>query len=133
MTSFGPKEINLSGWNPNFRIQSQLQVCHLIGFLAPNDDQNAAFLIYFLDESDQIGSRLAITDNLRPEILLDLQQSLHVLNIIVRELKSANKYVNEHQLKDFNISIVEKSLPLGEHARRYNAPTAYPRLSCHRS
>ena len=52
MISFGCKEINLSGWNPNFRIQGQ--VCHLIGSLALNDDQNAAFLqIYFLDESDQ--------------------------------------------------------------------------------
>ena len=51
---------------------------YLIGSLAPNDDQNAAFLqIYFLNKSDQIGSRMAITDNLRPEILLDLQQSLH--------------------------------------------------------
>ena len=72
--------------------------------------------IYFLDESDQIGSRMAITDNLRPEILLDLQQSLHVHNIYGRELKSAYEYVHEHQLKDFNISIVEKARPLGEHA-----------------
>ena len=107
MTSFGCKEINLSGWNPNFRIQGQ--VCHLIGSLAPNDDQNAAFLqIYFLDKSDQIGSRVEITDNLRSEILLDLQQSLHVHNIYVRELRSAYEYVHEHQLKDFNISTVEK-------------------------
>ena len=82
ITSFCCKEINLSRWNPNFRIQGQ--VCYHIGSLAPNDDQNAAFLqIYFLDESDQIGSRIAITDNLRPEILLDLQQSLHVHNIYV--------------------------------------------------
>ena len=44
MTSFGCKEINLSGWNPNFRIQGQ--VCHLIGSLAPHDDQNAAFFFY---------------------------------------------------------------------------------------
>ena len=87
ITSSGCKEINLSGWNPNFRIQGQ--VCYLIGPLASNDDQNAAFLqIYFIDESDQIGSKMAITDNLRPEILLDLQQSLHVHNIYVRELKS---------------------------------------------
>ena len=81
MTSFGCKEIKLSGWNPNFRIQGQ--VCYLIGSLAPNDDHNAAFLqIYFLDEGNQIGSRMAITDYLRPEIL-------HVHNIFVRELKSA--------------------------------------------
>ena len=88
ITSFGCEEINLSGSNPNFLIQGQ--VCYLIGSLAPNDDQNAAFLqIYFLDESDQIGSRMAIKDNLRPEILLDLQQSLHVHNIYIRDLKSA--------------------------------------------
>ena len=122
ITFFGCKETNLSGWNPNFRFQGQ--DCYLIGSLAADDDQNAAFLqIYFLDESDQIRSRMAITDNLRPEILLDLQQSLHVHNIYVRELKSAYEYVHEHQLKDFNILIVEKPWPLGEHARLYNAPT----------
>ena len=88
ITSFGCKEIKLSGWNPNFRIQGQ--ACYLFGSLVPNGDQTAAFLqIYFLDESDQIGSRMVITDNLRPEILLDLQQSLHEHNIYVRELKSA--------------------------------------------
>ena len=98
--------------------------------MARNDDQNAAFSqIYFLDESDQIGSKMAVTNNLRSEILLDLQQSLHVLNIYVRELKSAYEY----QLKDFNILIVEKARPLEDHARRYNSPTAYPRLSCRRS
>ena len=36
-----------------------------------------------------IFSRVAITDNLRPVILLDLQQSVHVHNIYVRELKPA--------------------------------------------
>ena len=80
ITSFVCKEINLSGWNPNFRIQDQ--VCHLTGSLASKDDQNAACLqIYFLDESDHIGSRVAITDNLRPEMLLDLPHSLHIHNI----------------------------------------------------
>ena len=98
------------------KFPNQGQVCHLIGSLVPNDDQNAAFLqIDFLDERDQIGSRMAITDNLRPEIL-------HVHTIYVRELKSAYEYAHEHQLKDFNILIVEKARPLGEHARRYNAP-----------
>ena len=94
--------------------------------MAPNDDQNAAFLrIYLLDKSDQMGSRNAITDNLRAEILLDLQKSLHAHNIYVRELKSAYKYVHKHQLKDFNISIVEKARPLGEHATRHNAPIVW--------
>ena len=59
---------------------------------------------------------MAITDNLRPEILLDLQQSLHVHNIYVRKLKSAYEYVHEHYLKDLDISIVERARPLGEHA-----------------
>ena len=85
---FSCKELNLSGWNRNFRIQGQ--VCYLISSLAPNDDQNAAFSqIFFLDESDPIGSGMPIGDNLKPEILLDLQQSLHVHNIYARELKSA--------------------------------------------
>ena len=69
MTFFGCEEINLSGWNPNFRIQRQ--VCYLIGSLAPDEDQNAAFLqTYFLNESDQIGSRVAITDNLGQKLCL---------------------------------------------------------------
>ena len=66
ITFFGSKVINLSEWHPNFRIQGQ--DCYLIGSLAADDDQNAAFLqIYFLDESDRIRSRMAITDNLRPD------------------------------------------------------------------
>ena len=61
ITSFGCKEINLSGWVPNFRIQGQ--VCYLIGSLGPNDDRNAASSqTYFLDESDQIGSRMIILE-----------------------------------------------------------------------
>ena len=65
ITFSGCKEINLSEWNPIFLIQGQ--DCYLIGSLAADDDQNAAFLqIFFLDESDQIRSRMAITDNLRP-------------------------------------------------------------------
>ena len=116
MTSFGCKEIDLSGFEPNFRIQGQ--VCHLIGSLAPNDDQNAAFLqIYFLDERDRIGSRMAITDNIRPEIVLDYQQTLHVNNIYIKELKSAYKYVHEHQLKGFNISIVALDASFQNHYR----------------
>ena len=70
-----------------------------------------------------IRSRMTITDTLRPEILLDSQQSLQVHNFFVRELKSAYKYVHEHQLKDFNVSIVEQARSLGQHARRYNAST----------
>ena len=65
MTSFGCKEINLFGWYLHLRLQGQ--VCHHIGSLAPNGDQNAEFLqIYFIDEIDQIDSRMAITDYLRP-------------------------------------------------------------------
>ena len=63
-------------------------------------------------------------------IILD-QQPLHVHNFYIRELKSAYKSVHEHHLRDFNISIVEKARPIGEHARSYNAPKPYPRLSCH--
>ena len=65
---------------------------------------------------------MTIRDTLRSE-LLDSQQSLQVHSIYARELKSAYKYVHEHQLKNFNVSIVEQARPLGQHARPYSAPT----------
>lgn len=122
MTSFGCQEINITGWNPNFRIQGQIY--HLIGSLMPNDNQAAAFLqIYFLDASDQIETRMSITDNLKRDIVHELQHTLHTHNSYIRDLKSAYELAKHNRLKDFNISIQESARPMGEHARRYNAPT----------
>ena len=76
MTSFGCSEVHISGWNPNFRIQGQL--CHLIGSLAPINNEQPAFLqIYFMDGDAAIDSRMKITENLKRDVIQRLQHCLY--------------------------------------------------------
>ena len=83
MTSFGCKEVQTHGWNPNFKIQGQF--CHFIGSLLPNDSETSKFLqIYFLDDSDQVKSRMTISNNFEFKPTL-VQETLYNYNKYIRE------------------------------------------------
>ena len=93
MTSFECKEINLFGWCLYLRLQGK--VCHLIGSLL---QMKIKMLNFYKSISLMKLTKLTlewqsqiISDQ---EILLVLQQSLHVHNISVRELKSAYDFVH---------------------------------------
>ena len=44
--------------------------------------------------ADQVERRYRITDGLRPDILLDVQETLHTTRLYVRELKAAYEFAN---------------------------------------
>ena len=44
--------------------------------------------------ADQVERRCRVTDGLRPEILLDLQETLQTQRLCVRELKAAYEFAN---------------------------------------
>ena len=124
MTSFGCKEVKMHGWNPSFKVQGQ--VYHLIGSLLPTESDNSKFLqIYFLDDSDQVQSRMAISNNsdLKQTLINMLQDTLHNHNKYIRELKTAYQYARQQSLHDYRITILENVRSQGEHERRYNAPS----------
>lgn len=124
MTSFGCKKVNVQGWNPNFRVQGQ--ICHLVGSLLPAESENAQFLqVYFLDSAAQLETRMSITHDrsLKRNVVNMLQDCLQTHNKYITEIKAAYQYANQNKLKNFNISIHENARPLGEHERRYNAPS----------
>ena len=106
--------------------QIQGQVCHLIGSLLPNDSETSKFLqIYFLDNSDQVKSRMTISNNfeLKPTLMHCVQETLYNYNKYIRELKSAYQYARQQNLQNYSMTILEYMRPQGEHERRYNAPT----------
>ena len=123
MTSFGCNEVSVTGFNPSFRIQGQ--VYHLIGSIVPLQGESPKFAqIYFIgDEDSEIGTRSAIVDGLKPDIIRGINQLLHNDNQYVEMFKIA-KEILEQEDAPTNIKIVinETKRPSGEHSRRYNRP-----------
>ena len=121
LTSLGCKEVRMNGWNPQFRIQSQ--VCHLIGPLEPADEGQARFLqIYFMDGNQQI-KRSSITDGLCNSILLDIQEALNQNHKYVKELKCAYEFASSRQIENFRIVINETVRPLGTNEKTQSHTT----------
>ena len=125
MTSFGCHEINMTGFNPSFRIQGQ--VYHLIGSMIPTAGESPKFAqIYFIDNREsEVATRCAIIDGLRPDIVSSINELLFDDNHYVEVFKLA-KEIFEQQRNPNNIKIVinESKRPSGEHSRRYNSPVS---------
>ena len=91
----------------------------------PPTDSGPTFLqIYFMDGTAAINleRRCSITDDLRSEILLDLQEILQTNHLNVRELKIAYEFANTNS-PDYRIAICKSERPARTHKRTYNAPT----------
>ena len=127
MTSFGVKNrVFERGFMPTFKIQGQ--VYHSIGSLREIPWQLPAFLqIYFIENGTQQAQRRmeffpTERQHIRNSLLLQLQNMLHIFNPQVANFKTAR----ERSVLDENYRIVIRAdkTPIGEHRRRYNAPTA---------
>lgn len=113
-------------------IQIQGQIYHRAGSLLSFPNQDAQFMqIYFVgDDSRELDRRFAlgtrrdrngqINQITRREILSQLQSFLHQHNELVRLFKTA---LDRMPSDDHKIVIRADKTPLGEHARRFNAPT----------
>ncbi|GFW91287.1 ATP-dependent DNA helicase [Trichonephila clavipes] len=121
MTSFGAKEIKEGNFMPTFKVQGQ--VYHRIGSLMARAHQKPSFLqIYFMgDDHREKDIRCGIYPGIKPELISQLQKSLHELNKYIMDFKAAIDSVPKDQ-KEFKVVINAERKPFGEHKGRFTAP-----------
>ena len=119
MTSFGAEEVRLPGYFPTFKVCGQIY--HRAGAILPQPGEEPKFLqIYFMgDHNQEAQRRCGIVEDVRLELVLDLQKMLHETNNIVRSFKTA---LEQAPSEDMRVVIHADRTPAGEHERRYNAP-----------
>lgn len=77
--------------------------------------------MYFIgDESTEVNQRCTIANHTRREIVRGLQIFLHQNNELVRLFKTV---IDQMPSDNHKIVIRADKTPVGEHARRFNAPT----------
>lgn len=120
MTSFGADNIITDHFMPTFKVQGQIY--HSAGSLLPIPEEQHKFLqIYFLGNSDdEVTTRCAITTGTRREIVQSLQHLFHEHHELVKLFKTA---IDQMPSDNHTIVIRADKTPIGEHARRFNAPT----------
>lgn len=106
----------------NLTLQIQGQIYHRAGSLLPPSDSNYKFLqIYFMGNSSQeINQRCAINKAVKRQIVEQLQILFHQNNQLIRLFETA---LERMPSDNYKIVIKADKTPLGEHARRFNAPT----------
>ncbi|GFQ78932.1 ATP-dependent DNA helicase [Trichonephila clavata] len=117
MTSFGAKEIKEGNFMPIFKVQGQ--VYHRMA----GDHQKPSFLqIYFMgDDHREKDIRCGIYPGIKPELISQLQKSLHEHNKYIMDFNAAIDSVPKNQ-KEFKVVINAERKPFGEHKGRFNAP-----------
>ncbi|GFW53892.1 uncharacterized protein TNCV_2446831 [Trichonephila clavipes] len=121
MTSFGAKEIKEGNYMPTFNLQGQIY--HRIGSLMAGAHQKPSFLqIYFMgDNHYEKDICCGIYPGIKPELISQLQKSLHDHNKFVMDFKAAIDSVPKDQ-KDFKVFINAERKSVGEHKGRFTAP-----------
>lgn len=121
MTSFGVTgETNENLWS-TFRIQGQIY--HRIGSLLPLPDESPRFMqVYFMgDAADQVDLRYSLYRDTRRSLVQVFQRHFDAHNELIRVFRTAL----ERMPSDEHAVMIRGDLrPRGEHARRFNAPTA---------
>lgn len=122
MTSFGATKIVQDGYTPSYKIQGQ--VYHQAGSLLPVPDTDYKLLqIYFMGQSDddqQVDQRIFYNNGARRNIVQSLQIFFHQRNELIRLFKVAKDRMLSD---DHSIVIRADKTPIGQHERRFNAPT----------
>lgn len=121
MMSFGAANIVREGnFMPTFKVQGQIY--HKVGSLLPLPDEEHKFLqIYFMaNTNDQIDQRCRFNAGTRREIVTELQTFFDQHNELIRLFKTA---LERMPADDYTIVIKADRTPVGQHERRYNAPT----------
>lgn len=116
------KNSDPSSYYINHLIQIQGQLYHRVGSLLPFPDGDHCFLqIYFIgDDNRELDRRCIIASNAKRQIISELQTFFHQHNELVRLFRTA---LDRMPSDDHKIVIRADKTPLGEHARRFNAPT----------
>ncbi|KIH67100.1 hypothetical protein ANCDUO_02572, partial [Ancylostoma duodenale] len=121
MTSFGATAtVQEPGFMPTFKVKGQIY--HRIGSLLPLPDENPKFLqIHFTgEEEQQVDQRCGNIGGTRRNIVLNLQRMFHQHNSLVKLFKTS---LERMPTDEYKIVIRADKRPVGEHERRFNAPT----------
>lgn len=121
--SIGCQEITYPGYNPTVKIQGKL--CHRVGSLLPSETGQAPHFaqLYLYDTDHELANRLRQVSNLDPEILQDLQKSLHEYNTYIKSFKAAIE-ITDVQNIDVVLHADKRMKPSDAHCRTYNLPMA---------
>lgn len=104
-----------------FLFQIQGQIYHLAGSLLPSSDDAKFLQVYFVGNSeDELNQRCAGSSNTRREIIEQLQELFHRHNALIKLFKTALDHMPSDNHK---IVIKADKTPVGQHSRRFNAPT----------
>ena len=120
-TSFGAdKIVRERGFMPTFKIQGQ--VYHKVGSLLAESDETAKFLqIYFIsDPHEQALHRCNIIPGTRENIVESLQELFLSTNDLIKDFIQARE---NPPADEFDVVIHADKVPIGEHPRRFNAPS----------
>ncbi|XP_037931314.1 uncharacterized protein LOC119666108 [Teleopsis dalmanni] len=129
MTSFGATKVVKNTSNNNFNVETtfkiQGQVYHRIGSLLSMPDEDPKFLqIYFMGcEEDRVNARCNynhIEINAEKAIVASLEAFVNENNQLMKVFKGVS---NRLQNDNYMIVIKADKVPVGEHTRRFNAPT----------
>lgn len=120
MTSFGVTREFEEGFMPTFKISGQVHHKILPSLLT---DNNPCFLqIYFMgDEQQQCERRREFNPQTREDIVIDLQRMLHLHHNYIKDFKTALEIMPSSN--DYRVVINPDRVPVGEHQRRFNAPS----------
>ncbi|XP_053597507.1 uncharacterized protein LOC106694146 [Microplitis demolitor] len=116
-------EVKEGSFMPTFKVQGQ--VCHRIGSLMVENNQQPSFLqIYFVgDDNREREIRCGICPSIKPELIHQLQNLLHEHHQYIKDFKVAIESVPKNQ-KEFQVIINADKKPPGEHRGRFNAQMA---------
>ncbi|KIH47189.1 hypothetical protein ANCDUO_22754 [Ancylostoma duodenale] len=105
---------------PKFKVKGQIY--HRVESLLPLPNETPKFSqIYFIgDEGQQVGQRCEYTDGTRRNIVLSLQRMFHQHNNLVKVFTTA---LERMPTDEYRVVIRADKTPVGEHERRFNAPT----------
>ena len=97
---------------------------HSIGMevVAQHPEQSKFAQIYMLDDNMQTNRRMEIFGNeLNAEVMNCIHTILHAENILIQSFKTAREVLGDN-ITNMRLQITGE-VPMGEHERRYNAPT----------
>ncbi|XP_014790107.1 uncharacterized protein LOC106883568 [Octopus bimaculoides] len=104
---------------PTFKIQGQIY--HKIEPLLPSTNETPQFLqVYYVgDYETQAARRRTISPSTSFEVILQLQETLHMHNSYVKIFKYALEFPS---VPDFTVVLDAEKRPANDHSGRYNAP-----------
>ena len=124
MTSFGAdRDLTDRGFFTTFKIQEQ---CYdRIGSLRPLTDEEPKYTqVFFMGGgSEEVSQRCRLNQGVDREIITELQAMLHSTHPYVHSFKYALERMEA--IPDLKMIIRADRRPVGEQARRFNAPATY--------